>query len=97
MSGETQSAKASVGRRRKLVGLVTSDKMDKTITVEVVRLKLDPKYKKYIRIRTRYKAHDETNQYRIGDRVEISEHRPLSRSKRWMACRLVTRAEQELS
>jgi small subunit ribosomal protein S17 len=97
MSGETQAAKATVGRRRKLVGIVTSDKMDKTITVEVVRLKLDPKYKKYIRVRSRYKAHDETNQYHVGDRVEISEHRPLSRSKRWMACRMVERAEQEPS
>lgn len=71
--------------------------MDKTITVEVIRLKLDSKYKKYVRVRTKYKAHDEDNQYRIGDRVEIVEHRPLSKVKRWMATRLVERAVEELS
>jgi small subunit ribosomal protein S17 len=71
--------------------------MDKTITVEVIRLKLDPKYKKYIRVRSRYKAHDEENQFHIGDQVEIVESRPLSRTKRWQAARLVKRAEGELS
>lgn len=92
----TQSARAA-NRRRRLVGIVTSDKMDKTITVEVVRLKLEPKYKKYVRVRARYKAHDEDNQYRIGDKVEIVENRPVSRTKRWQAARLVERAEGELS
>jgi small subunit ribosomal protein S17 len=71
--------------------------MDKTITVEVVRLKLDSKYKKYVRVRSKYKAHDEENQFHIGDRVEIVESRPLSRTKRWQAARLVERAEGELS
>lgn len=84
-------------RRRRLVGIVTSDKMDKTVSVEVIRLKLDPKYKKYIRVRARYKAHDEENQYHIGDRVEIVENRPLSRTKSWRVARLVERAEGELS
>ncbi len=97
MSDQTSAVKATASRRRKLVGVVTSDKMDKTITVEVIRLKVDAKYKKYVRVRTKYKAHDETNQYRIGDRVEIQEHRPLSSTKRWMASRLIKRAEQELS
>jgi small subunit ribosomal protein S17 len=85
----------SHGFRRRLVGRVTSDKMDKTVTVEVIRNALDPVYKKYIRMRARYKAHDETNQYRAGDQVEIQEHRPLSRSKRWLVIRLVTRQAQE--
>jgi small subunit ribosomal protein S17 len=79
------------GFRRKLVGKVTSDKMNKTVTVEVIRNQLDPVYKKYVRMRERYKAHDETNQYKTGDRVEITEYRPLSRTKRWMVTKLVVR------
>jgi small subunit ribosomal protein S17 len=77
--------------RRKMVGVVTSDKMDKTVVVEVVRRSLDPVYKKYVRERNRYKAHDEENQFKVGDRVEITENRPISREKRWMVTRLVAR------
>jgi small subunit ribosomal protein S17 len=83
------------GFRRKLVGRVTSDKMKKTVTVEVIRSAMDPVYKKYVRMRDRYKAHDETNQYKIGDRVEIQEHRPISREKRWLVTKLIARAVQE--
>ncbi|XXU22724.1 30S ribosomal protein S17 [Sorangium sp. So ce861] len=83
------------GFRRKLVGKVTSDKMDKTVTVEVIRNALDPVYKKYVRQRERYKAHDETNQYKVGDRVEITEHRPISRDKRWLVTKLVARPVEE--
>ena len=79
------------GFRRKLVGRVTSNKMDKTVTVEVIRDSRDPVYKKYVRSRERFKAHDATNQYKIGDRVEITEHRPISRDKRWLVTRLVSR------
>lgn len=86
---------ARQGFRRKLVGRVTSDKMNKTVVVEVVRSSLDPVYKKYVRVRDRYKAHDETNQYKVGDRVEISEHRPISRDKRWLVTKLITRAVEE--
>ncbi|HZF47251.1 MAG TPA: 30S ribosomal protein S17 [Polyangiaceae bacterium] len=78
-----------------MVGRVTSNKMDKTVTVEVVRDALDPVYKKYVRRRERYKAHDETNQYKVGDRVEITEHRPISRDKRWLVTRLVNRPVEE--
>ncbi|MCK6586139.1 MAG: 30S ribosomal protein S17 [Polyangiaceae bacterium] len=78
-----------------MVGRVTSDKMDKTVTVEVIRDALDPVYKKYVRRRERYKAHDEKNQYKVGDRVEITEHRPISRDKRWLVTRLVNRAVEE--
>jgi small subunit ribosomal protein S17 len=97
VSTESSPQTREPNRRRRLVGTVTSDKMDKTVTVEVIRQKLDTKYKKYVRVHTKYKAHDEDNQYRKGDQVEIIEHRPLSRTKRWMVARLVKRPEQELS
>jgi len=80
---------------RRLVGRVMSDKMDKTIVVEVVRFKLHRVYKKYVRVRKRYKAHDAKNEFRVGDRVEIMEHRPLSRDKRFQAVRLIERAVEE--
>ena len=81
--------------RRKLLGRVVSDKMDKTVVVEVVRFKVHPVYKKYVRVRKRYKAHDEKNEYKSGDRVEIVEHRPLSRHKRFKVVRLVSRTVEE--
>jgi small subunit ribosomal protein S17 len=83
------------GFRRKLIGRVVSDKMQKTIVVEVVRFKRDAMYEKYVRVRKRYHAHDEKDEYRTGDRVEIQEHRPLSRHKRWKAIRLIDRPVQE--
>jgi small subunit ribosomal protein S17 len=81
--------------KRRLIGRVRSDKMDKTVIVEVVRFKPDPVYKKYMRMRKRYQAHDEENAYRVGDQVEIVEHRPLSKNKRWKVARLIARAVQE--
>ena len=81
--------------KRTLIGRVKSDKMDKTVVVEVVRSKMDPVYKKYVRVRKSYKAHDEENTYKVGDRVEIIEHRPLSKLKRWKVINLVERAVQE--
>lgn len=80
---------------RKLIGRVMSNKMDKTVVVEVVRFKVHGMYKKYVRVRKRYQAHDEKNEYRVGDRVEIMEHRPLSRHKRFKVVRLVSRAVEE--
>ncbi|MCA9621005.1 MAG: 30S ribosomal protein S17 [Myxococcales bacterium] len=85
----TQDAAAPQGHKRKLVGLVKSNKMDKTVVVEVTRRFVHKKYKKYVRTRLRYKAHDENNQYNRGDRVEITESRPLSKDKRWVVTRLV--------
>jgi small subunit ribosomal protein S17 len=79
--------------RRKLVGTVKSDKMQKTVVVEVVRRYLDGKYHKYVRTRERYKAHDENNQFHVGDTVEIQEHRPLSKDKRWVVTRLISTAK----
>jgi small subunit ribosomal protein S17 len=69
--------------------------MHKTVIVEVVRYKMNKMYKKYVKVRTRYQAHDETNQFHVGDRVEITEHRPLSKHKRWMVTTLVQRAQTE--
>jgi small subunit ribosomal protein S17 len=70
--------------RRKLVGLVVSDTMDKTVVVRVERLVQDPRYKKYVRHYAKYLAHDEGNDCKTGDRVQIIEHRPISKRKRWM-------------
>ena len=71
------------GMRRTLVGVVVSNKMDKTVVVRVERLVQDPEYKKYVRRYSKFMAHDENNSCAIGDRVRIVEHRPLSKRKRW--------------
>jgi small subunit ribosomal protein S17 len=91
----TPRANTARGQQRKLLGVVRSDKMDKTVVVEVTSLKRDPVYGKYLRDRMRYKAHDEKNQYKTGDRVEIKEHRPLSSQKRWIVSRLIEAAKVE--
>ena len=70
--------------RRILEGIVTSDKMDKTITVEVERRYKHPMYKKYIRKNDKYAAHDPANQYKEGDRARIIECAPISKRKRWI-------------
>jgi len=88
VSAENESRKARI---RRLIGFVRSDKMQKTVVVEVMRYKMDPLYKKYVKVRRRYKAHDEANEYKTGDRVEIIEHRPLSKEKRWKVARLIER------
>ncbi len=71
------------GLRKTREGVVISDKMDKSVIVEVSRTVLHPLYQKYVRKRTRFMAHDETNACKVGDRVRIIESRPLSRRKRW--------------
>lgn len=76
---------------RKLIGRVASDKMEKTVVVEVLRFKMHPLYKKYVRVKKRYQAHDEKNEYKRGDRVEIVEHRPYSKLKRFKVTRLIER------
>ena len=83
--------------RRRLIGRVATAKMQKTVVVEVVRFKREGLYKKYVRVRKRYKAHDEKGEFKAGDRVEIEEHRPLSREKRWKVVRLIERPASELS
>ena len=71
------------GLRKTREGVVISDKMDKSVIVEVSRTVLHPLYQKYVRKRTRFMAHDESNALNIGDRVRIVESRPMSRRKRW--------------
>jgi len=82
------------GSKRKLVGVVVGDKMDKTRVVAVERRLAHAKYGKYMTRRAKYKAHDEKNEYRVGDRVEIIESRPLSREKRWRVERLIERPQE---
>ena len=73
-------------------GIVISDKMDKTVVVQVDRLVKHPVYKKYVRRRAKYKAHDENNSCQNGDRVLIRECRPLSKTKRWQVSQIVEKA-----
>lgn len=70
-------------KKRKIIGIVVSDKMNKTRVVEVSGFKKHPKYLKYYKTTGRFKAHDEKNEYKTGDKVMIEEVRPLSREKRW--------------
>ncbi|HZP41357.1 MAG TPA: 30S ribosomal protein S17 [Candidatus Binatia bacterium] len=83
----------TTGRRKRREGVVVSDKMEKTVVVVVERLVRHGKYRKYLKQRARYKAHDEKNQCRVGDRVAIVETRPLSHDKRWAVCRIIGRDE----
>lgn len=92
---QSSSTEGHPAYKRKLIGRVASDKMDKTVVVEVVRYKMDRVYKKYVKVRKRYQAHDETNECKTGDRVEITEHRPLSKKKRWKFSNMIERAPLE--
>ena len=80
------------GKRKTKTGRVVSDKMDKTIVVSVERLARHRLYKRVIRLTTKFKAHDEANEARIGDTVRIEESRPLSATKRWRLVSVVARA-----
>lgn len=88
---KTEGAEA-VRQRRTLTGVVVSDKMDKTVVVQVTRRYKHPRYRKYVQERLRYKAHDETNDAKMGDKVRIVESRPLSKQKRWRLQAVVERA-----
>jgi len=79
-------------QRKKMVGVVVSDKMDKTVMVEVDRSTRHPLYGKVLRRVKKYMAHDEQNECHVGDRVEIIESRPLSRRKRWAVKHILERA-----
>ena len=79
--------------KRSYVGLVTSDKMDKTIVVTITTKRMDPLYKKYVTRSKKCKAHDEKNDAHIGDTVKIVECRPLSKDKRWRLESIVERAK----
>ena len=88
----TEAAKTETSLRRTLVGRVVSDKMDKTVTVLIENRVKHPLYGKYVLRSKKYHAHDEANQYKDGDKVEIQETRPLSRTKSWVGSRLVEAA-----
>ena len=96
---ETNTQPETRGNRRTLVGRVVSDthkpgRAQKTITVEVQRRYRDPVYGKYIKSRKKYHAHDEAEEFKTNDLVEIEESRPLSATKRWIVSRLVERPEE---
>jgi small subunit ribosomal protein S17 len=93
-SDQVAASSRTQSRKRKLIGVVTSDKMNKTRVVTVERRMAHAKYGKYMTKRAKYKAHDENNEYRLGDRVLIVESRPLSRQKRWRVERLLDRAQE---
>ncbi len=93
---------SDLGRRKVREGLVVSDKMDKTVVVAVETRKIHPLYKKAVKVTKKYKAHDVDNTCKVGDKVKISETRPLSREKRWRVLEILsdkgmaeTRPEQE--
>ncbi len=79
------------GNAKTLTGVVVSDKMDKTVVVQVERLVKHPVYKKYVRRRAKFMAHDESNDCRVGDTVLIRQSRPLSRTKRWRVSKIMER------
>ncbi|MBI2506717.1 MAG: 30S ribosomal protein S17 [Candidatus Colwellbacteria bacterium] len=86
MNQETQK----ITTKRRLEGVVVSDKMQKTVVVNVARFRKHPKYQKYYKVSRRFKAHDENNEYKTGDKVIIEEMRPLSKGKRWKVIGLVS-------
>jgi len=88
---KTEEAKA----QRTVIGRVVSDKMDKTVSVAIERLVKHPVYGKYIRRTTKLMAHDETNECKAGDRVTISECRPIAKNKSWRVVDVVERAPEQ--
>jgi small subunit ribosomal protein S17 len=82
------------GQRKREIGFVVSDTMNKTVTVKVQRLTKHPIYKKYIKRYTSYKAHDEENACNVGDKVLIVETRPLSKTKRWSIKEIIAKAPE---
>ncbi|NLY08374.1 MAG: 30S ribosomal protein S17 [Tissierellia bacterium] len=79
--------------RKERVGIVTSDKMDKTVVVQIKTIETHPLYKKQLKRTTKFKAHDEENACAIGDKVRIMETRPLSRDKRWRVVEIIEKAK----
>jgi small subunit ribosomal protein S17 len=78
--------------RRQMIGTVVSDKMNKTVVVLVERLVKHSLYKKYVRRRARFAAHDENNASRVGDKVLITQSRPLSKTKKWRVSKIIEKA-----
>ena len=88
----SEATQTKVRQRKSRQGVVVSNRMDKTIVVQIDDKVMHPVYKKYVRKRVKYKVHDETNDARTGDTVLIEECRPLSREKRWRLKNIIERA-----
>lgn len=82
-----------MGKRKEIIGMVVSNSMDKTVVVAVDRLVQHPKYNKIYKRRSKYKAHDEKNECKLGDRVKLVETRPISKEKRTIVKEILERAE----
>ena len=85
----TETTKEVISSRRTREGVVISDKMNKTIIVEVTRLIQHPQFKKVVRRRVKYAAHDEKNEAKLGSKVRIEETKPLSKTKRWRLVKVI--------
>ena len=96
-TAKAPGAKDTRGSRRVIIGTITSAKMDKTVTVMVIRRVRDRRFHKFLTNRVKYHVHDEHNTGKVGDLVEIIESRPMSRTKRWRLLRTVTRAVEGAS
>lgn len=90
---ENTAAKETIGNRKERTGVVVSDCQDKTIVVEVTRTMSHKLYKKVLKRKKRYHAHDENNEAKIGDKVVIAETRPLSKLKRWRLKEIISRGQ----
>jgi small subunit ribosomal protein S17 len=93
MSTETTVATTDRNLRKERVGVVTSDKMSKSITVTVERRVMHPKYGKFVKLSSKFMAHDEKGEAHIGDTVRIMETRPVSKLKRWRLVEVIERAK----
>jgi small subunit ribosomal protein S17 len=96
MATQQETTGDTRGSRRTITGIVTSDKMDKTVVVTVVRRVRDRRFHKFVTRRVKYKAHDEKNSCAIGDVVEIVEARPMSKTKRWRILRTITKSVESI-
>jgi small subunit ribosomal protein S17 len=94
---KTETADEDRGSRRKIIGTITSSKMDKTVTVTVVRRVRDRRFHKFLTNRVKYHVHDEHNAGKVGDLVEIIEARPMSKTKRWRLLRTITKGVEQVS
>jgi len=92
MSEVVAEATTERGARKERVGRVISDRMEKTVVVQVATLKRHPLYKKTIQQRVKFKAHDEQNECKVGDLVRITETRPISKQKRWRVAEIIEKA-----
>ena len=98
MSSPTNENPADArGTRRTITGTVTSDKMEKTVVVTVVRRVRDRRFHKFVTRRVKYKAHDEHNTCEVGDLVELVEARPMSKTKRWRVLRTISKSKEIVS